>query len=44
VSKIESGERRLDVLEFLELARALQVDLLEFLREFLAWMSHISLA
>jgi transcriptional regulator with XRE-family HTH domain len=33
VSKYESGERRLDVLEFLEVAKALRVDLAPFFRE-----------
>ena len=34
VSKFERGERRLDVLEFLEVARALEVDPVEFLKAF----------
>ena len=33
VSKYERGERRLDVIEFGEVARALNVDPLEFLRQ-----------
>lgn len=33
VSKYERGERRLDVVEFLDVARALGIDPLEFLRE-----------
>lgn len=32
VSKYERGERRLDVIEFLEVARAIEVDPLDFLR------------
>jgi transcriptional regulator with XRE-family HTH domain len=32
VSKFERGERRLDVVEFLEVARAIGIDPLEFLR------------
>lgn len=32
VSKYENGERRLDVVEFLEVARALRVDPASFLR------------
>jgi transcriptional regulator with XRE-family HTH domain len=31
VSKIERGERRLDVIEFLEVARVLQLDVVAFL-------------
>ena len=34
VSKIERGERRLDVIEFLELAEVFKIDPLEFLRTF----------
>ena len=33
VSKYERGERRLDVVEFLDVARAIDVDPIEFLRE-----------
>lgn len=33
VSKYEGGERRLDVIEFLEVAKALEIDPYEFLRE-----------
>lgn len=33
VSKYERGERRLDVVEFLDIARAIGVDPIEFLRE-----------
>ena len=33
VSKVERGERRLDVIEFLEVARALQLDLQAFLQQ-----------
>ena len=36
VSKYETGERRLDVLEFAEVCGALSLDAAEFLREFLA--------
>ena len=35
VSKFERGERRLDVVEFLEVARAIGIDPLEFLRKLL---------
>ena len=34
VSKYESGERRLDVIEFLEVAEILNIDLSSFLQEF----------
>jgi transcriptional regulator with XRE-family HTH domain len=34
VSKVERGERRLDVIEFLELAERIGFDPLTFLREF----------
>jgi transcriptional regulator with XRE-family HTH domain len=34
ISKYETGERRLDVIELLWVLRALKVDALEFLREF----------
>jgi transcriptional regulator with XRE-family HTH domain len=34
VSKIERGERRLDVIEFFELAEVFKIDPLEFLRRF----------
>lgn len=33
VSKYERGERRLDVIEFLEIARALHIDPGQFIRE-----------
>ena len=33
VSKYERGERRLDVIEFLEIARALKLDAVSFLEE-----------
>lgn len=33
VSKYESGERRLDLIEFLEVAEALQFDVFEFIRK-----------
>ncbi len=33
VSKYESGERRLDVIEFLEIARALEIDPLSIIAE-----------
>lgn len=33
VSKYEQGERRIDVVEFLEISRALGIDSLEILRE-----------
>lgn len=36
VSKYETGERRLDVLEFAEVCEALSLDAADFLREFLA--------
>jgi hypothetical protein len=36
VAKIEGGERRIDVLEFAELARALRVDPLKLLGEVLS--------
>ncbi len=36
MSKYETGERRLDVLEFAEVCEALSLDAAEFLREFLA--------
>lgn len=32
VSKYESGERRLDLIEFLEVAEALQFDVFEFIK------------
>ena len=34
VSKYERGERRLDVVEFVEVAKALGIDPLRFLRQF----------
>ncbi len=37
VSKVERGERRLDVIEFLEVARALQLDVVAFLHQLDAW-------
>lgn len=33
VSKFERGERRLDVIEFLEVAQALEIDSAEFLKK-----------
>lgn len=36
VSKYETGERRLDVLEFAEVCDALSIDAADFLRDFLA--------
>lgn len=33
VSKYESGERRLDLIEFLEVAEALQFDVFKFIKE-----------
>ena len=36
VSKVESGERRLDVIEFVELARAIGIDPVRALRKVLA--------
>jgi transcriptional regulator with XRE-family HTH domain len=33
ISKFERGERRLDVIEFLDVAKALRIDPLELLRE-----------
>lgn len=33
VAKIEGGERRIDVIEFLDITRALEADPLEILRE-----------
>jgi transcriptional regulator with XRE-family HTH domain len=33
VSKYERGERRLDVIEFFEVARALRIDAITFLKE-----------
>ncbi len=33
VSKYESGERRLDLIEFLEVAEALQFDVFEFIKK-----------
>ncbi|MCU1336352.1 MAG: putative transcriptional regulator [Bryobacterales bacterium] len=33
VSKFERGERRLDLVEFLEIARALEIDPLKFIRK-----------
>ena len=36
VAKIEGGERRIDVIEFLELARALRLDPLDLLNELLS--------
>ena len=33
VSKYESGERRLDVIEFLDVAEALQFDVYQFIKE-----------
>ncbi len=41
VSKYERGERRLDVIEFLEIARALHIDLERFLRELEAALSSL---
>ena len=34
VSKIERGERRLDIIEFLEITDILKIDAVEFLRAF----------
>jgi transcriptional regulator with XRE-family HTH domain len=34
ISKVERGERRLDVLEFFELAKALRIDPISFLSSF----------
>jgi len=36
VSKYENGERRIDLVEFLEIAEALKIDPLEFIRVFQA--------
>jgi len=36
VSKFERGDRRLDVVEFLEIARALEIDPLRFVKTLLA--------
>lgn len=33
ISKVERGERRIDVIEFLQFAKALGIDAQEFLRE-----------
>jgi transcriptional regulator with XRE-family HTH domain len=33
VSKYERGERRIDVIEFLQIARALELDVIAFLRK-----------
>lgn len=37
LAKIESGERRLDVIEFVELARALRVNPQKLFERFLRW-------
>jgi transcriptional regulator with XRE-family HTH domain len=37
VSKIESGERRVDVLEFVEIAKALKVDSVDLFKRFANW-------
>ena len=34
ISRIERGERRIDVIEFLDLARALRIDAPKFIRAF----------
>ena len=34
VSKYENGERRIDLIEFMEIAEALGIDPLEFIRDF----------
>lgn len=36
ISKYERGERRLDFVEFLKIAEALGIDILEFIKEFKA--------
>lgn len=36
VSKCENGERRIDLIEFLEIAGALGIDALQFIRDFQA--------
>ncbi len=36
VSKYENGERRLDLIEFLDIAAALEIDPLSFIQELLA--------
>lgn len=37
ISKIEAGERRLDVLEFMEIAEALEVDPVDLFKRFANW-------
>ena len=37
ISKIEAGERRLDVLEFVEIAKALKVDPVDLFKRFANW-------
>jgi DNA-binding XRE family transcriptional regulator len=37
ISKIEAGERRLDVLEFMEIAKALKVDPVDLFKRFANW-------
>ncbi len=34
VSKYENGERRIDLIEFMEIAEALEIDPFEFIRDF----------
>ena len=34
VSKYENGDRRIDLVEFMEIAAALEIDPLEFIRDF----------
>ncbi|HRQ39312.1 MAG TPA: helix-turn-helix transcriptional regulator [Chloroflexota bacterium] len=34
VSKYENGDRRVDLIEFLDIAEALEIDPLEFIRDF----------
>ncbi|MFZ0544521.1 MAG: helix-turn-helix transcriptional regulator [Candidatus Promineifilaceae bacterium] len=34
VSKYENGDRRIDVIEFIDIAKALKIDPLEFIRDF----------
>jgi len=34
ISKVERGERRLDVVEFLQFAKAMDLDAAEFIRQF----------
>jgi transcriptional regulator with XRE-family HTH domain len=41
VSKYENGERRLDLVEFLEISRAIEIDPLEFIEELCSILSKV---